>query len=162
EGVRTYWRDSLPLRTSRTAYLVFPEGMAGVDCSLSDGQTIDWGGWSIRVVATPGHSSDHVAYAARKASRGREAPGDSPLLLFCGDALAGPGTMESPYTTDWDHWTDAGLKPAAQSLRKLAKLAPAMLLPAHGEVIRRDAKAALERTAKNVEEVAFLKSFERY
>ena len=66
-----------------------------------------------QVVATPGHSRDHVAFAARKGK-------DGPLLVFCGDALAAPGKLWSPYTTDWDHWTDAGLKPAAESLRKLA------------------------------------------
>ena len=40
-GVRQYWCESLPLRNSRTAYLVLPEGLDGVDCSLTDGQTID-------------------------------------------------------------------------------------------------------------------------
>ncbi len=131
EGVRKYWKDSLPLRSSRTAYLVLPEGLDGIDCSLEDGQTIDWKGWTIRVVATPGHSRDHVAYAVRKGK-------DGPLLVFCGDALAEPGKLWSPYTTDWDHWTDAGLQPTAESLRKLAELKPDVLLPAHGPVIEKD------------------------
>src|SRR5262249_38636536 len=125
------------------------------DCSLADGQHIDWHGWDLQVVATPGHSRDHLAFAARKGK-------DGPLLVFCGDALAEPGKVWSPYTTDWDHWTDAGLKPPAQSLRKLAELKPATLLPAHGAVIKKDAVAALEQTAKNVEEMGFLKSFERF
>jgi glyoxylase-like metal-dependent hydrolase (beta-lactamase superfamily II) len=155
EGVRTYWRTSLPLRDSRTAYLVLPEGLAGVDCTLTDGQTIDWSGWNVRVVQTPGHSRDHVAYAARK---GNEAS----LFVFCGDALASPGKMWSPFTTDWDHWTWAGLKPAHESLRKLARLQPTFLLTAHGPLIETDAVKALEQTAAAVEEVAFLKSFERY
>ena len=155
EGVRAYWRKSLPLRDSRTAYLVLPEGLAGVDCSLTDGQTIDWRGWSLRVLSTPGHSRDHVAFAARHGDKG-------PLFLFCGDALAAPGKLWSPYTTDWDHWTWAGLKPAHESLRTLAQLQPTLLLPAHGLVIDKDAVKALEETAAAVEEVAFLKSFERY
>ncbi len=155
KGVRAYWHDSLPLRNSRTAYLVLPEGLDGVDCSLNDGQTIDWNGWSVRVVGTPGHSRDHVAFAVRKGEQG-------PLLVLCGDALAAPGKMWSPYTTDWDHWTDAGLKPAAQSLRKLAQLKPNVLLPAHGPVLDTDSVTALEKTAAAVEEVAFLKSFERF
>jgi glyoxylase-like metal-dependent hydrolase (beta-lactamase superfamily II) len=155
DGVRKYWQESLPLRNSRTAYLVVPAGLDGVDCSLADGQTIDWHGWSIQVVSTPGHSRDHLAFAARKGK-------DGELLLFCGDALASAGKLWSPYTTDWDHWTDAGLKPAGESLRKLAALKPARLLPAHGPVVSRDATPALEQTAAAVEEVAFLKSFERY
>jgi glyoxylase-like metal-dependent hydrolase (beta-lactamase superfamily II) len=155
EGVKKYWAESLPLRNSRTAYLVLPAGLEGVDCSLTDGQTIDWRGWSVRVVAAPGHSPDHVAYAAQKGE-------DGPLLLFCGDALAAAGKLWAPYTTDWDHWTDLGLKPAHESLTKLAALKPAKLLPAHGAVIDKDAADALTRTADAVREVAFLKSFERY
>src|SRR5262245_58171649 len=56
DGVRKYWQESLPLRNSRTAYLVLPEGLRGVDCSLTDDQVIEWEGWSLRVVATPGHT----------------------------------------------------------------------------------------------------------
>jgi glyoxylase-like metal-dependent hydrolase (beta-lactamase superfamily II) len=155
DGVRKYWREALPLRSSQTAYLVLPTGLDGVDCSLDDGQTIVWQGWNVRVVATPGHSRDHVAFAARKGP-------DGALLVFCGDALAAAGKLWSPYTTDWDHWTDAGLKPAAQSLHKLADLKPAVLLPAHGPVLAEDPVAALRQTAAAVEEMAFLKSFERY
>src|SRR5262249_34499984 len=66
------------------------------------------------------------------------------------------------YTTDWDHWTDAGLSKAAASLRQLAELKPARLLPAHGPVIDRDTVLALNKTAAAVEEAGFLKSFERY
>jgi glyoxylase-like metal-dependent hydrolase (beta-lactamase superfamily II) len=154
-NVRKYWQESLPLRNSRTAYLVVPGGIDGIDCSLEDGQTIAWHGWDLQVVASPGHSRDHVAFLARRGKSG-------PLVAFCGDAIASPGKIWSPYTTDWDHWTDAGLTPTAQSLRKLAKLKPDMLLPAHGKPILADAVSALEQTAAAVEEMAFLKSFERF
>src|SRR5262249_2202449 len=33
ENVRKYWQHALPLRDSRTAYLVLPAGLEGVDCS---------------------------------------------------------------------------------------------------------------------------------
>jgi glyoxylase-like metal-dependent hydrolase (beta-lactamase superfamily II) len=155
DEVTKYWKESLPLRNSNTAYFVVPEGLDGVDCSLADGQIIEWRGWTVRVVEAPGCSRDHVAYAASKGK-------DGPLYLFCGDALAAPGKLWAPYTTDWDHWTDAGLKPAYESLRKLADLKPDVLLPAHGDVVAKDAVAALKQTADAVEEVAFLKSFERY
>src|SRR5262245_47577019 len=154
DRVRKFWLDSLPLRGSRTAYFVRPVGLDGIDCTLDDGQTIDWRGWSVKVVASPGHSHDHTAFAA---SRGGAAP-----WLFAGDALAAPGKLWAPFTTDWDHWTDAGLTPAAKSLKKLAALKPRGVFPAHGEAILKDATAALERTADAVAEVAFLKSFERY
>jgi glyoxylase-like metal-dependent hydrolase (beta-lactamase superfamily II) len=154
-GIARYWQESLPLRNSRTAYLVLPVGLEGVDCSLTDGQVIDWHGWKLRVAATPGHARDHIAFLARKGK-------DGPLVAFCGDAFAAADKIWSPYTTDWDHWTDAGLTPAAQSLRELAAFRPDVLLPAHGVPVTRDAVAALTRTAKAVAEMAFLKSFERF
>jgi glyoxylase-like metal-dependent hydrolase (beta-lactamase superfamily II) len=153
--VRKYWQEALPLRNSRTAYLVVSAGLDGIDGSLQDGQQIAWHGWELRVIATPGHSRDHVAFTARHGKSG-------PLLVFAGDALATPGTLWSPYTTDWDHWTDAGLTPAAQSLRRLAALNPTVVLPAHGPPIATGAAAALTRTAETAAEAAFLKSFERY
>src|SRR5262245_58409013 len=155
EGVRKFWDESVPLRNSRTAYFVLPAGLAGIDCTLEDGQTVDWNGRQIRVVATPGHSRDHLAYAVTTEK------GAAPLV-FCGDALAGPGNLWTPFTTDWDHWTDAGLKPAAESLRKLAALKPKALFPAHGPAIEKDPARVLETTADAVAEVGFLKSFERY
>ncbi len=155
ENVRKYWRESLPLRNSRAAYLVVPVGVEVIEFALADGQTIEWRGWSIQVIAAPGHSRDHVAFAVRKGK-------PEPLLLFCGDALCVPGKLWTPYTTDWDHWTDAGLTPTAETLRKLARLKPAMLLPAHGPVIANAAVEALNQTATAVETMAFLKSFERF
>ena len=51
-NVEKYWKESLPLRSSRTAYLVVPAGIDDIDCSLEDGQKIDWHGWSLQVVAS--------------------------------------------------------------------------------------------------------------
>jgi glyoxylase-like metal-dependent hydrolase (beta-lactamase superfamily II) len=155
EGVAKYWKESLPLRNSRTAYLVVSEGFKGIEYTLTDGLKFSWRGWNIEVLATPGHARVHVSFAVRKKT-------GAPLALFCGGALAAPGKLWAPYTTDWDHWTDAGLAPAAQSLRKLAGLKPDLLLPAYGPVIEERAAAALNHTAAAVEDVAFLKSFERF
>jgi glyoxylase-like metal-dependent hydrolase (beta-lactamase superfamily II) len=154
DNVAKYWKESLPLRNSRTAYFVLPAGIEGVDCSLDDGQKIEWGGRTITVVATPGHSRDHLAFTF---SRDKDTP-----IVFSGDAIASPGKLWAPFTTDWDHWTDAGLKPTHESLRKLAAIKPGVVYPAHGEAINKDPAAVLEETAKAVEEVAFLKSFERF
>jgi glyoxylase-like metal-dependent hydrolase (beta-lactamase superfamily II) len=154
-AVKKFWQESIPLRNSRTAYFMVPVGFDGIDFSLDDGQTIDWRGWSLKVIATPGHSRDHLAFAATREKN------QSPLV-FCGDALAASGKLWSPYTSDWDHWTDAGLGPTVKSLRALAALKPRVLYPAHGEPISRNPDDALEKTAANAEEMAFMKSFERY
>ncbi|MFO0970560.1 MAG: MBL fold metallo-hydrolase [Gemmataceae bacterium] len=155
ENVKKYWQESLPLRSSRTAYLVLPEGLPGVGCSLVDGQTINWRSWRIDVLDTPGPARSHLTFLARREKYG-------PLYAFCGGLYTEPGKLWAPYTTDWDHWTDAGLAPTATSIRKLAARYPDVLLPAHGRVLDRKVQEALRLTAENVEEAGFLKSFERY
>ena len=169
DGVQRFWNACLPElvpgrepglkdRTFNAFnYLVHPRGIDEIECSLEDGQVIDWRGWRLTVLATPGHSRDHVAFAATRSTQATAQP-----LVFCGDAYAMRGKLWSPYTTDWDHWTDLGLKASAESLRKLAALRPALLFPEHGPVLRDDVVAALEETAQGAEEVGFLKSFERF
>jgi glyoxylase-like metal-dependent hydrolase (beta-lactamase superfamily II) len=153
-GVQKYWRESIPLRGSRTAYQVLPVGVDGIDYSLTNDKTIDWEGWKIEIIDTPGHALAHVAIAAQK--------GKGPRLVFCGGAFASAGKLWAPYTTDWDHWTDAGLKPAAQSLRKLIAARADILCPAHGPVVAKNIDAALKQTLAAALEVGFLKSFERF
>lgn len=126
-GVTQYWKESLPLRSSRTAYLVLPQGNDRISCNLVDGTVLNWGGWKIETVTTPGHSIDHVAFLATKKGGKR--------VLFCGDAVSSSGKIWSPYTTDHDHWTDAGLRLVSQSLQKLARLNADILLPAHGDAV---------------------------
>lgn len=155
DGVVKHWKDSLPLRGSRTMYHVLPEGIAGIDASLVDGDKVTWRGWNLGVVATPGHSRDHVSYLATRGERGTK-------LLFSGDTLTGDGTVWATYTTDWDHWTDAGLTPLAKSLGRLREVKADAILPARGRVLEKDLDAVLAKTQKHAEEVAFLRSFERF
>ncbi len=154
KAVEKYWRDSIPLRGSRTAYLVVPIGVENIDYSLVDGKTFEWEGWKLNVIDTPGHALAQVAIVAQKAGGDR--------FVFCGGAFASAGKLWGPYTTDWDHWTDAGLQPTAESLRRLIAVKPDVLCPSHGVVIVKDVGAALKETLAAVEEVAFLKSFERF
>lgn len=168
-GVRQFWQTSLPVvppdrapvlrdrSLGLFAYLMPAEGLDGVDFSLTDRQVIDWRGWKIEVIGTPGHSRDHVAYAIRRA------PQDAPII-FCGDAFATSGKMWAPYTLDWDHWNDTGLKAAAESLRKLAALKPVLLCPEHGPPLSgtEAIATALEATARRLDEAGFLKSYERF
>jgi glyoxylase-like metal-dependent hydrolase (beta-lactamase superfamily II) len=154
KAVEKYWRESIPLRGSRTAYLVVPVGVDGIDYALVDGKSLAWEGWNIDVIDTPGHALAHVALSAQKDK--------GPRIVFCGGAFASAGKLWGPYTTDWDHWTDAGLKPTASSLRKLIDAKADVLCPTHGPVLTKNIDAALKQTLAAAEEVAFLKSFERY
>jgi glyoxylase-like metal-dependent hydrolase (beta-lactamase superfamily II) len=169
EHVRAYWRAALPAVTpgrfpplferswNRWSYLVHPTGIDGLRYDLEDGQTIAWRGWTVEVLATPGHSPDHLAFVARRSPRGAK-----PVLAFCGDALCRPGKVWSPYTTDWHHVQSDGLQAAAASLDRLAECKPDLLCPEHGPVIARDVSQALTKTAAGLRRAALLKSYERY
>lgn len=154
EGVAKYWRESLPLRNSRTAYLVVAEGFDGIRYDLKDGAKISWRSWDLEVLDTPGHARAQVSILAKRK--------DSPRVAFVGGALASSGKLWAPYTTDWDHWTDAGLEPTAKSLRKIAERQPDIVCPAHGPAIPKNAVEALTQTADAVAEAGFMKSFERF
>lgn len=154
DAVAKFWKESIPLKGSRTAYFTVPDGVDGIDFTLVDGVAIPLGEWTLTIIATPGHTRDHVAFALTKK--------DAAPLVFCGDAFTGHGKMQTPFTTDWDHWTDVGLKPAGESLRKVSKLKPARLFPARGPVVTENASKLLDECATAVEEAGFLKSFERF
>jgi glyoxylase-like metal-dependent hydrolase (beta-lactamase superfamily II) len=162
-NVTKFWKESIPLRNSRTGYFVHPTGFDGLDCSLEDGQTILWQGLKIEVIATPGHSLDHLAFAVNGAT-------------FIGDAITSDGKLWTPFTTDWDHWQDGGLKAAAESARKLegkgvycarspgnrgrgagGEGASPPEAPPHHQPL-----SPWEEVSKQIEEAAFLKSFERF
>jgi glyoxylase-like metal-dependent hydrolase (beta-lactamase superfamily II) len=165
QGVEEYWQKCLPRYTpgiepklhdrsfDTYEYLVPAEGVGGVSCTLEAGQILEWQGWRIEVLATPGHSKDHVSYVARRGTV---------TLLFAGDAIAQPGKLPTPFTTDWDHCRSNGLRAAAESLRTMAELHPAWVFPEHGRPFTDPEGQALKATATAVEDAAFLKSYEAF
>ena len=87
---------------------------------LQDGEVINAGGTEIRVVATPGHTSDSVCF---------HLPSDGPTgSVLTGDTILGRGTTVLDYP-------DGRLGDYLASLDKLEALGPATLLPAHGPVL---------------------------
>jgi glyoxylase-like metal-dependent hydrolase (beta-lactamase superfamily II) len=169
EGVRDFWTASMPVETpnrfpplferswNKWSYLVHPVGIRGIRCDLEDGQKLVWRGWKIDVIATPGHSPDHLAFVASRAASEK-----GPLIAFCGDALSQSGKIWAPYTTDWHHVNDDGLRNAAESLKTLAAVKPTILCPEHGPPITTNALAALAATAEALSRAARLKSYQRY
>jgi glyoxylase-like metal-dependent hydrolase (beta-lactamase superfamily II) len=87
---------------------------------LQPGETIAAGGTEIRVVSTPGHTSDSVCF---------HLPLDGPAgSVLTGDTILGRGT------TVLDH-PDGTLADYLSSLDRLERLGPATVLPAHGPVL---------------------------
>lgn len=174
EGVAKFWDVSVPVvvpgkpvtNRDRTFgnfnYLVLPKGEARIDCTVAEGDEWTFNDWHIQAVATPGHSRDHMAYVLRRKGDETESKEKRGPIVLCGDAFSVAGKMWTPYTTDWDHWTDAGLKPARESLEKIAKLNPSRLCPEHGPVVTQNVADGLLATITNLTDAGFLKSFERY
>ena len=96
-----------------------PEYCHGGD-PLADGEILTAGGVDIRVVATPGHTSDSVCF---------HLPADGPAgSVLTGDTILGRGTTVLDYP-------DGRLGDYLASLDRLERLGPATLLPAHGPVL---------------------------
>lgn len=101
------------------------DGRFGIDWqTVADGDMLDAGDVRLEVVATPGHSPDHVCLW-HPASR----------TLFGGDLLIEGGTVVVPGTRG------GNLRDYLQSLERVKALEPETVLPAHGPVI--DAPVAL-------------------
>ena len=100
---------------------------------LRDGQRFVGGGAVVTAVATPGHSSDHVAFFVR-----------SELALFTGDAVVGRGTsfIDPP---------DGDLAQYLRSLRRMQELGPRTIYPGHGPIVF-DGRAKLAEYAAHRED----------
>ena len=86
---------------------------------IRDGDRVSTGSVSLGVVATPGHTPDHVAFFdARTGS------------LFTGDAVLGRGTsvIDPP---------EGDLAAYLRSLRRMRELRPRTIYPGHGPVVLR-------------------------
>ncbi|PCD02685.1 MBL fold metallo-hydrolase [Sphingomonas spermidinifaciens] len=87
------------------------------DRVLADGERIAGDGWTIEAVATPGHTSNHLAFALPEAN-----------ALFSGDHVMGWSTsIVSP--------PDGDMGDYMASLEKLLGREEAVYYPAHGEVV---------------------------
>ena len=87
---------------------------------LGDGEVLQAGGVEIRVVATPGHTSDSVCFHL-------PADGDGGSVLT-GDTILGRGTTVLDFP-------DGTLGDYLASLERLAALGHATVLPGHGPVL---------------------------
>lgn len=104
---------------------------------LRDGETVLAAGLAIAVLATPGHTADSVCF--RVPAAGGDAADDRPAVLT-GDTILGRGTtVIAP--------PDGSLRDYLASLRMLAGIGPARVLPAHGPQLPDLAATALEYLA---------------
>lgn len=109
------WAASFGARVAApTRDVAGPEGRL-----LADGDRVGVGGLTVEVVATPGHTRDHVAFRLP----------DGALLV--GDHVLGRGTSVVAHP-------DGDLAAYLDSLRRVLDLGPDLLLPGHGPELTED------------------------
>jgi glyoxylase-like metal-dependent hydrolase (beta-lactamase superfamily II) len=87
------------------------------DVRLVDGEVVDGDGFALEVIATPGHASDHLAFAMRDTG-----------ILFSGDHVMGwSTTVVAP--------PDGSMQAYMASLERLLARPERTYLPAHGGAI---------------------------
>lgn len=106
-----------------------------VDRRLEDGEELRIGEASIRVVATPGHSADHLSFLV---------DAHDVTVLVGGDALFSEGRVVLQ-----DTW-DCSVADTCATIRKLAGLQFDWLLPGHGPRVLRTAHTAVDRAMERV------------
>ena len=114
------------------------------DQVLRDGDRVEADGFVLEAIATPGHASDHLAFALHGSD-----------LLFSGDHVMGwATTVVAP--------PDGSMRAYMQSLARLLARPETLYLPGHGEVIR-NAPAYVRglRTHRRMRERAILERLER-
>jgi glyoxylase-like metal-dependent hydrolase (beta-lactamase superfamily II) len=109
---------AIPLAAMTGARVLAARPAEGME-RIRDGERVSTGSVSLSVVATPGHTPDHVAFSdARTGS------------LFTGDAVLGRGTsvIDPP---------EGDLAAYLRSLRRMRELGPRTIYPGHGPVVLR-------------------------
>lgn len=103
---------------------------------LADHETIEAAGCRIRVLHTPGHTSDSVSFHLPDDAVDGDAAARTTGSVLTGDTVLGRGT------TMLDH-PDGSLGDYLRSLQRLAVLGDALVLPAHADV-RENVEAVCE------------------
>jgi glyoxylase-like metal-dependent hydrolase (beta-lactamase superfamily II) len=107
---------AIPLRRATGARIIAPPGVLEddeVDRRVTGGERLDVAGGELLVIATPGHTAEHVCYLTPEGE------------LFSGDTILGAGT-----TTIFP--PDGHMGDYLRSLRTLRAHAPRRIHPAHG------------------------------
>ncbi len=119
-----------------------------VSQAVSEGDVIEWSGFEIAVLDTPGATDGSVSYLVTV---------DGHTFCFCGDVLYGPGKVWQLYALQKGHGDVldyhgflGNRRKLIPSLKKLGECGTDVLIPAHGKVID-DPAAATDETLARLE-----------
>ena len=129
-GAKTFAADlGVPVRAVDPAHRLGDEG-------FGDGEHVTVDDLVVRVLATPGHSSDHVCFVLPEAG-----------LVLTGDHVLGRGTTVVAHP-------DGRLRDYLDSLHRLADVGATTLLPGHGPVVDNAAEVVAYYVAHRAERLA--------
>lgn len=119
-------------RRGRTDAFVAATGV-DPDRTFADGTEIETGDGPVRVVETPGHAPEHVAFACDRGA------GDEPAVIACGDLVVAEGSVAVAAP-------EGDVRAYLSSLRRVRAMAPGELAPGHGpSVVGEDVASSLDR-----------------
>jgi glyoxylase-like metal-dependent hydrolase (beta-lactamase superfamily II) len=102
------------------------------------GDQVQWGGATITVLETPGHTDGSLSYLVEV---------DGERIVFCGDTIYDAGQLWEVYslqkgetTTDY-HGFLGDRQRLLQSLEKILAQEPTALIPTHGQIMRQPRQA---------------------
>jgi glyoxylase-like metal-dependent hydrolase (beta-lactamase superfamily II) len=87
-------------------------------------RTREYGGTTVEVIPTPGHTTGSTSYLVKRAGT---------RVVFTGDLIYAPGKVWSIAATQWSFVDNEGPAMTALSCYTLLEKEPNLLLPAHGE-----------------------------
>jgi glyoxylase-like metal-dependent hydrolase (beta-lactamase superfamily II) len=114
--------------------------------TVREGDLIQWGGFTLRILDTPGMTDGAVSYVVELHLH----PSETRVVIFSGDVLYGHGqvwdihSLQKQITGTWSDYH--GFLGAAgtliASLEKLAAIGADYLVPSHGEILSEHTQAA--------------------
>ncbi|MCA9085114.1 MAG: MBL fold metallo-hydrolase [Planctomycetaceae bacterium] len=116
------------------SYVRPPRLPVQIDRTLTSDETFEWHGFSIRCVATPGHSPGGMTFVLKA---------NETTVAVTGGLMHDGSRMVNWFDTEWDYGFAKGVDTLLDSVRKVAELKPDVALPTQGPVIE-NATAQLE------------------
>jgi glyoxylase-like metal-dependent hydrolase (beta-lactamase superfamily II) len=121
-----------------------------VDGTVDEYRTRRYGAFDVYTLPTPGHSVGSVTYLVEL---------DGRRLAFSGDLVYGEGKVWSLAATQWTYTEIEGQRATYLSLGTLAKHAPDLVLPSHGDPFG-DTPSAIELTQRRLAELMAMRTLD--
>lgn len=104
-----------------------PQTAVKIDTPLEPDQTLDWHGYQIKCLATPGHSPGEMTYLIKQGNQ---------TIAVSGGLMHDGSRLTNWYDSEWDYGFAAGIDALLASVDKLIEAKVDVALPIQGPVIQ--------------------------